>query len=145
VYSGTGALRLSVLGTSIEHKAYVFSRSWFFYLCAGEGLIALAGLLSVPSEGGVFSSARLVLITIFLTLILGWIYAGWRPARCLEVISHSPFVIIAALLAVTFGLLLFLLRYLNPDRLLPYYARLSPLLWYLFLLSAQTALFVLVR
>jgi len=123
----------------------VFYRSWFFYLCAGEGLIALTGLLSVPSEGGVFSPARLVLITVFLTLILGWIYAGWRPARFLDVSSESRFVILAALLALTFGLLLFLLRYLNPDRLLPYYARLSPLLWYLFLLSAQTALFVLVR
>jgi hypothetical protein len=123
----------------------VFYRSWFFHLCAGEGFIALAGLLSIPSEGGVFSPARLVLTTIFLTLILGWIYSGLHPARFLDVISQPRSFIITALLALTFGLLLFLLRYLNPDDLLPYYMRLSPLLWYLFLLSVQVAFFVLVR
>jgi hypothetical protein len=115
-------------------------QAWFFFLCAGEGVIALARFLSIPSEGGFLSPARLVLIPVFLILILGWLYLGSRVQRVprgLDVLSRPSITWIAALLSLTFGLSLFLLRYLDPDRFLPYYERLSPLLWYLFLLSLQ--------
>jgi hypothetical protein len=71
-------------------------------------------------------------------------YAGWHPARLPDVISRPRTFGTAALLSLTFGLILFLLRYLNPERLLPYYVRLSPLLWYLFVLSLQITFSLLV-
>ena len=116
---------------------------WFFYLCATEGLIALAALLLIPSEGGTISLARLVLVAIILTLIFLWIYLGFHPRRGIDQISHPIFIPISALLALTFGLLLFLLRYLNPEKFLPYFMRLSPLLWYLLILSIQIMFFLL--
>lgn len=122
--------------------------SWFFFLCAGEGVIALAKLLSIPSEGVILSPARLILITIFLTLMVGCLYFGFRVQRAprvLDIFSRPYAIHAAALLSLTFGLVLFLLRYLNPERFLSYYARLSPLLWYLFILSIQIAFFLLVR
>lgn len=118
---------------------------WFFFLCAAEGTVALARLLSIPSESDVLSPARLVLITFLLILILGWLYFGLRPPRSLDVISRPTITYAAALLSLTFGLLLFLLRYLDPERFLSYYVRLSPLLWYLFILLVQITFVLLVH
>ena len=120
--------------------------SWFFYLCAAEGFLALVGLLLVPSEGGVLSPVRLALITIVLTMILGSFYIGAYARREWDLISRPVATWAAAFLSLIFGLFLFLLRYLDPDRLLPYYERLSPLLWYLLLLALQiTFLFLLLQ
>ena len=57
-------------------------------------------------------------------------------------LARTPFIFASALLALTSGLILFLLRYLNPERLLPYYERLSPLLWYLFIVGLQSVIFL---
>ena len=45
---------------------------------------------------------------------------------------------------MTLGWSLFFLRYLDPERLLPYYQRLSPILFYLLLLALQFSVFVLI-
>ncbi len=119
--------------------------SWFFFVCAVEGVIALASLLSIPFEGSALSSARLVLIILFLALILGWLYCGWHSTAVLDTFSRPMALRVAALLSLTLGLILFLLRYLDPNRFLPYYVRLSPLLWYLFILSLQITFFLLIR
>ncbi|MGZ9225579.1 MAG: glycosyltransferase family 39 protein [Anaerolineales bacterium] len=117
--------------------------SWFFYLCAMEGAAALAALLLIPSEGGNLSLARLTLICILLAFWILWMYLGLRPPQGIDKLARPAFIVTLALLALVLGLLLFLLRYLDPDRLLPAYERLSPLLWYFFLLSVQSSLFLL--
>jgi hypothetical protein len=113
------------------------SHSWFFYLCAIEGAAAIAALLAIPSEGGRLSVARLALIGFIAAISIVWMYLGFRRPRTLDRFARPVFIIASALLALVFGLLLFLLRYLNPDGLLSTYQRLSPLLWYLLILSIQ--------
>jgi len=119
------------------------SHSWFFYLCAIEGVTPLVTLLLIPSEGGSISLARLVLIAIIFILIAVWIYLALRPPRTLDNIARPIVSTTSALLSLTFGLLLFLLRYLNPQRFLPLFERASPLLWYLLILSIQITFFLL--
>jgi hypothetical protein len=118
-------------------------RSWFFYLCAMEGAAAIAALFLIPSEGARLSFARLALIGfIFLTCII-WIYAGLRLPHVPDNAPSPVYFYTCVLLTVTFGLSLFLLRYLNPERSLSAYARLSPLLWYLLILSIQFFFYIL--
>jgi len=119
------------------------SHAWFFYLCATEGVISLVTLFLIPSEGGSISLARLALIAIIIILIGLWIVLGLRPPQRLDQFARPVFITTSALLSLTFGLLLFLLRYLNPERFLPLFERLSPLLWYLFILSIQFTFFLL--
>ncbi|MEP7134378.1 MAG: glycosyltransferase family 39 protein [Chloroflexota bacterium] len=115
------------------HKTY----SWFFFLCAAEGLVALFGILLIPSEGGSISPFRFALLGIILAICIAWIYFGLRPVLDLEKIARPAFIIFSALLALVWSLLLFFVRYLTPERFLPIYERLSPLLWYLLFLSIQ--------
>lgn len=119
------------------------SRSWFFYLCAIEGAAAIAALLAIPSEGGRLSPARLGLIGLIAAICIAWIFLGLRRPHGLDRFARPVFILASALLALTLGLLLFLLRYLNPQGLLSTYQRLSPLLWYLFILSVQFSLLFL--
>src|ERR1044071_8060526 len=119
-------------------------RSWFFYLCALEGAAAIAALFLIPSEGGRLSLARLALIGFILILFIGWIVVGLRRPSLLNKLTHPAFIILFAVLSIMFGLVLFLLRYLNPESSLSAYGRLSPLLWYLLILSVQFFFYVLV-
>ena len=119
------------------------SHSWFFYLCASEGAVAIAALLLIPSEGGSLSLARLVLIGSILVLCVGWIYLGFHSPPVWHRFIGPTAILIATLLSLIFGLLLFLLRYLDPQGLLSLYQRLSPLLWYLLILSIQFFFFLL--
>jgi len=124
----------------------VFSKFWpgFFFAAAFQSLLSALTLLSLPSEG--LSFARLALFGVFSLIFLTGIYFGFIARR-----DHSrfgrfagtPLITAAALLALTSSLLLFLLRYLNPERLMPYYERMSPLLWLLVFLGAEAALFLL--
>jgi hypothetical protein len=117
---------------------------WFFFAAAFQSLIAIAALLRVPSEG--ISLARLALLGVmgvlfFLGIGFG-LYARRHPAR-FERLFTTPIILSSALLSLTFSLLLFLLRYLNPEQLLPYYERISPLLWLLFFLTLEASFFFL--
>jgi hypothetical protein len=118
-------------------------RSWFFYLCALEGAAAIAALFLIPSEGGRLSLFRLALISFILILCMGWITVGFRRPRLLDHLIRPAFIVVFAVLSLTFGLLLFLLRYLNPESSLSAYERLSPLLWYLLILSIQFFFYIL--
>jgi hypothetical protein len=117
--------------------------SWFFYLCAMEGAVALTALLLIPSEGGNLSSARLALISILLASCILWIVLGLRPPHGIDKLARPAFIVVSALLAIVPGLVLFLLRYLDPDRFLSAYERLSPLLWYFLILLIQGSLLLL--
>jgi hypothetical protein len=119
------------------------SHSRFFHLCAVEGAFALSALLLIPSEGGSISLSRLALIGMIVLISGAGIYLGFRPPRGLDKLTRPGIIIAVALLSLTFSLLLFFLRYLHPERLLPIYERLSPLLWYLLVLAAQTIIFLL--
>jgi 4-amino-4-deoxy-L-arabinose transferase-like glycosyltransferase len=120
------------------------SHSWFYYLCAIEGATAIARLLSISSEGGRLSLARLSLIDLILFICIIWIALGFRGLHGLEFRFARPsFIFASALLSLTFGVLLFLLRYLNPQTFLSTYERLGPLLWYLLILSIQVLFFLL--
>lgn len=117
---------------------------WFFLAAAFQSLLAFAALLRVPSEG--LSLARLALLGVmailFFTGIGLGLYSRRNPTR-FEPLFTTPVVLSSTLLNLIFGLILFLLRYLNPERFLPYYERLSPLLWLLFFLTLEAALFFL--
>ncbi|GAB4398822.1 MAG: hypothetical protein OHK003_21880 [Anaerolineales bacterium] len=117
---------------------------WFFFAAAFQSLIAIAALLRVPSEG--LSLARLALLgamgAIFL-IGMGLGVSARRNFSRFERLFTTPVILSSALLSLTFGLLLFLLRYLNPERFLPYYERMSPLLWLFFFLAAEAVFFFL--
>lgn len=118
---------------------------WFFFTAAFQSLIAIAALLRIPSEG--LSLARLVLLGVMGIIFLIGIGLGLYARRDLsrfERFFTTPVILSSALLSLTFSLFLFLLRYLNPERFLPYYERMSPLLWLLFFLAVETAFFFLI-
>lgn len=128
-------------------------RFWphFFLLSILEGLAALAALFAIPGEG--VSLARLALFgTILIPLAASvWLFVrslnvDWR-VRVLDGTTTRPNILRAltlssSLLFLTFGLFLFLLRYLDPEATASYYVRARPALTYLLLLSAQTSLWL---
>jgi hypothetical protein len=118
---------------------------WFFFTAAFESLLAILALLLLPSESGL-SLARIGLLAILTLIFFAGIYFGFiarHDSSRFDSLARTPLILSSALLSLTSSLLLFLLRYLNPERLLPYYERLSPLLWYLFIIGLQAATFLL--
>ena len=118
--------------------------SWFFYLCALEGAAAIAALFLIPSEDGRLSLARLSLISFLALICICWIILGLRRPQGLEKIARPTFIILSAIFSLVFAFTLFLLRYLNPENSLSTYQRLSPLFWYLLILSIQFFFYLLV-
>src|SRR5689334_23065101 len=119
---------------------------WFFFTAAFESLCAIMALLLIPSEG--LSPARLGLFAILLVFLGGAILLGVHarrdaslPDRLIQPIFIFTYA--AAFVVLTCGLTLFLLRYLNPEQLLPFYERLAPLLWYLLVVAIQAVVFLL--
>jgi len=117
---------------------------WFFLFAALEAGAALLVLFLVPHQGGSFSLTRLAMFGILLGFFILWMYFFARhPARWEFLIRHrSPRFRLC--FAVALGLSLFLLRYLDPDRYLPYYQRLAPILFYLLVLALQFSVFTLI-
>jgi hypothetical protein len=117
---------------------------WFFFAAAFQSLLAMVALLRVPSEG--LSLARLALLGIMALLFIAGIGLGLfarRDGSRFERFFTTPVIVSFALLTLVFSLLLFLLRYLNPERFLPYYERMSPLLWLFFFLTFEATIFLL--
>lgn len=119
------------------------SHPWLFILNAIEGAAVIAALLSIPSEGGTLSPARWALIFVAFIFSLIWIVPGLRYSEQLSRLARPKFILAFAVLALTFSLILFLLRYLDPERFLSAYQRLSPLLWYFLVISVQLAVYLL--
>ena len=101
-------------------------------------------LFLVPHEGSSFSLTRLVMFGILIVFFVLWIYFFARPPTRLDFLIRPSFAFVSALLAVTLGWSLFFLRYLDPERLLSYYQRLSPILFYLLILTFQFSVFVII-
>src|SRR6202142_227479 len=117
---------------------------WFFSLAALEAGAALLLLFLVPHEGSSFSLSRFALFGILIAFLIFWIYFFVRSPTRFDLLIRPSFALIAALLAVTLGWSLFFLRYLDPQHYLPYYQRLSPILFYLLILAVQFFIFVLI-
>ncbi|MBE0671784.1 MAG: glycosyltransferase family 39 protein, partial [Anaerolineales bacterium] len=118
---------------------------WFFFATAFQFLLAVFALLLVPSEGGL-SVARTTLLAILFLFFFAGLYFGFiarRDPLRFDQLASTPVILSSTLLSLVSGLLLFLLRYLDPDRFFPYYERLSPLLWCFFAISAEAAFFLL--
>ena len=117
---------------------------WYFYAAAFQSFLAIAALLRVPSEG--ISLARLALLAVMAVLFLSGIGLGLYSRRNLarfERLLTTPALLSSALLSLALGLTLFLARYLDPGRFLPYYERISPLLWLLFFLALEATFLIL--
>lgn len=132
---------------SSSKTSQVFSKflPWLFFATAFESLIAALALLLIPSESGL-SPARLALLATLALILFGAIFGGWIARRGwtrFERALSTPYIWTCSLTVPALGLVLFLLRYLNPGRLLPYYERLSPLLWLLLIVALQTSIFLL--
>src|SRR5258706_446002 len=118
---------------------------WFFFAAAFESLFAILWLILIPSEGGL-SMARFALMAILFLFFAFGIYLGFRArnnSTQFDGFVRPILIFYSTLLALTSSLLLFFLRYLNPEKLLPYYDRLSPLLWYFLVVGIQAAIFFL--
>lgn len=131
---------------SIE-TSRVFSNfwPWFFFATAFQSLLAVVSLLFVPSEGRL-SLARIALLAILLLFFLAGSYYGFvahRDFSRFDRLATTRIILFSTLLFLISSLLLFLLRYLNPERLLPYYERVGPLLWYVLAISIETLFFLL--
>jgi hypothetical protein len=134
-----------VAASSSRQRSNSFSKlwPWFFLTAAFESLFAIISLLLIPSEGGI-SIPRLAVLGILFLLFITGLFFGFRArkdAASFDSLASSLSITAATLLSVISGLTLFLLRYLNPERLLPYYERISPLLWVVLAVSIQAVIF----
>ena len=127
----------------------------FFLLAFLEAAAALLVLLRIPSEGGGLSITRWVLIfPLFVTLVASAFAAHFSRhnsnfrARWLDVNVQPKlygFLTVAfPLLATGASIGAFLLRWWNPDRLLPFFERAWPLLAFVILFSTQSMFWLLV-
>jgi hypothetical protein len=126
----------------------------FFLLAFLEAAAALVVLLRIPSEGNGLSLTRWALIfPLFVAVISSAfaVYFSWRNssfhARWLDVNVQPK---LYGLLNVAFPLLAlvtivgaFLLRWWDPERLLPFFERAWPLLAFIILFSIQSTLWLL--
>ncbi len=125
-------------------NSYSYLWPWFFLTTAFESLLATLLLALVPSESGL-SPARLGLLAIPAFFFIAGIYLGFlarRDSARFDSLARTPFILSSTFLFLISSLTLFLLRYLNPERFLPYYERLSPLLWILFIIGLQSIIFL---
>jgi len=116
---------------------------WFFIVAALEAGAAFFALAFVPHEGSGFSISRLVLLAALFAFFTLWTYFAVRQPTRLDSLARPASIAASAFLSLTLAASLFLLRYLDPVHSLPYFQRLSPILFYLLLLSLQSSLFLL--
>ncbi|MBI1855463.1 MAG: glycosyltransferase family 39 protein [Chloroflexi bacterium] len=116
---------------------------WFFIIAALEAGAAFFALLIIPREGRGFSIFRLAILGALFSFSIIWIYFAARRPKWLDSFARRASIVAAPLLSLTLAVALFLLRYLDPARSLPYFQRLSPLLFYLLVLALQASFFLL--
>ena len=127
----------------------------FFLLAFVEAAVALYALLRIPSEGEGFSVTRWALLTPLVFALLASAVGTFFSWRSLEfrkkwlTTNVQPklykFLSVAfPLLATVTGIGAFLLRWWDPDRLLPFFVRAWPLLAFVIVFSIQATLWLLV-
>jgi hypothetical protein len=119
----------------------------YFLLALVESAGFLFILLRVPSEG--LSLSRLILLGILALALIAASLALFNTQRVIALMRpgfFSKLIPVSALSALALTIGLFLLRYLNPERLLVYYDRAAPVLYFFLFLSIQSlALFSLLH
>jgi hypothetical protein len=110
---------------------------WFFLLAALEAGASVVALAAVPRESSGISAARLVLVLLLAGLGLASTALVIRPGFIPALFGHSRVLYLFGSLSVLAACALFLLRYLRPEILLPYYDRLGILLWYALVLGLE--------
>ncbi len=116
---------------------------WFFFAAALEAGAAFFALISIPHGGSGFSLSRLAVLALLAAIGLAWIFLGFRLPSWRELLVKPALIWLSFALAVILSVALFLLRYLDPERLYPYYLRLNPLLFYLTVFFLQSAVWLL--
>jgi hypothetical protein len=140
----------------MKHNQHRLLDTWplFFLLAILEAAAALLVLLRIPSEGNGLSITRWALIFPLFAAIFASAFAAyfsWRNsnfrAHWLDVDARSTlygFLTVAfPLLAIVTIIGAFLLRWWNPERLLPFFERAWPLLAFVILFSFQSTLWLL--
>jgi hypothetical protein len=117
---------------------------WFFFLTALEAGTALAALIMIPREGTVFSTSRVTALAFLAACLLVALYLCLRPPALVNKPVRDCLVLGAAIASMAAATVLFLLRYLDPVALLPYYQRLSVLLWFLLAFMVQALALLLI-
>ena len=130
-------------GTEVNNEQG--KRRWFFGLAALEAGAAFVALALLPREGQIISAARALMLGVLALFFFAGIALALRPPHWLALLQRPSVIFSMALLSLLVATALFLLRYLDPSILLPFYQRLEPLLWYLLVLGIQTTLLLLVR
>jgi len=125
-------------------KIVRFGWHWYYSLAALEAGAALLILFLVPHEGSSYSFMRLAMLGVLFLFLILWIYLLTKYPTGMNYFVRPSFAVASIFLALILGWSLFFLRYLDPERLLPYYQRLSPLLFYLLLLSLQLSIVILI-
>ena len=116
---------------------------WFFLLAALEAGAAFLTLIWVPRSGSGYSVSRLAMLALLSMFMISSFYFAIRLPQRLNEPLQPGYALVSSILALIFGTLLFLLRYLNPERFLIVYQRIGPLLFFLLILFIQFSLFVL--
>jgi hypothetical protein len=118
---------------------------WFFLLAALEAGAATTVLLAVPREAGGYSLGRGAALAFLMLCMLCAAVWAWKPPGLVTVPAGRHAILWCASLVLAVATALFLLRYLDPERLLQYYQRLSAVLWFVLALSVQALLILLIR
>jgi len=126
----------------------------FFLLSFLEAAVALLALLRIPTEGEGFSVTRWAVILPLLGMIVVSslaVYSSWRNSNFrnnwLNIIAQPKLYgflsIIFPLLAAATIIGAFLLRWWDPDQLLPFFERAWPLLAFIILFCIQSTVWLL--
>ena len=127
----------------------------FFIAASLEGGFALAALLQIPGDptnnfflGLSLSRFLMALVLLFLTILFGWIaiLAQKRPRWQSPDLYPKQFACLHWLVflgSLGLAIVLFLFRYYDPVRFLPFYERAVPLGMYLLVLGVQTSIWLL--
>jgi hypothetical protein len=117
---------------------------WLLLLTAVEATAAAIGLLRMPLESSGLSIARLAGVLTLATFVVVSIAFLRRPPAWTRGPVEEYAITSTAIVSVALGAGLFLLRYLDPERLWPYFERLGVLLGFLLVASLQVLLVLLI-
>ncbi len=140
----------------MKHNQHRLLDTWplFFLLAFLEAAAALLVLLRIPSEGSGLSITRWALVfPLLVTVVVSALgaYFSWRDmnfrADWLDVDARPKMygflTIVFPLLAIVTMIGAFLLRWWDPERLLPFFERAWPLLAFVIIFSIQSTLWLL--
>jgi hypothetical protein len=117
---------------------------WLFLFTALEAVAASVALLRMPLESSGISVARLTSLLILGVFLLGSVVFAWRPPAWLRGPAHGFAIAFMTVITLALAAGLFLLRYVDPERLLPYFERVGVLLGFILVACLQTLVVLLV-